>query len=156
MFSNFFKKIFSDQTYNDSSNLDHEETDKKIKIAVTTVLLESVNADNNLSDKELNSIINQLEKRFDLTSEESSRLIELSQKYRNDNTDIWYFTNLLNEHLDKDDKLEIIEMVWRVIYSDGDLDKFEDSVSHKLTGLLHIEHSKFIDIKLKVIDEINS
>lgn len=156
MITNILKKFFSNPEEETTDNLEKIGKYQKLRIAVTTIMIEAVNADDKLSEKELSGIINQLKNRFDLNTEQSKRLIELSQKYRGDNPDIWYFTNLINEHLNKEDKYELIEMVWRVIYSDGELDKYESSISHKLRGLLHIEHSKFIEIKLKVRQDINT
>ncbi len=156
MIGDIIKKIFSNNDEVSNNSLETFGTNKKIRIAIATIMIEAVNADNNLSGIELSGIINLLKERFDLNTEESEQLIELSRKYRDDNPDIWYFTNLINEHLGKEDKYELIEMVWRVIYSDGNVDKYENSVSHKLMGLLHIEHSKFIEIKLKVLEDINN
>jgi len=156
MIGDIIKKIFSNDDEGSNNSLETLGTDQKIRIAITTIMIEAVNADNNLSEIELSGIFNLLRDMFDLNIKESEQLIELSRKYRGDNPDIWYFTNLINEHLGKEDKYELIEMVWRVIYSDGNVDKYENSVSHKLMGLLHIEHSKFIEIKLKVIEDINN
>ena len=154
MIGGILKKIFFKNGQNSSDNFETLATEQKIRIAITAIMIEAVNADGNLTKKELSGIINQIKNRFDLNTEESEHLIKLAQKYRNENPDIWYFTNIINEHLHKDAKYEIIEMVWTVIYSDGNLDKYENSISHKLRGLLHIEHSKFIEIKLKVIKDI--
>jgi uncharacterized tellurite resistance protein B-like protein len=45
----------------------------------------------------------------------------------------------------------VIETVWRVVYSDGILDKHEDYLVHKLADLLHLKHSELIDAKLKIL-----
>jgi uncharacterized tellurite resistance protein B-like protein len=43
-----------------------------------------------------------------------------------------------------------MEMIWEAIYSDGTLDKYENYIAHKLRHLLNLDHTKFIDFKLKV------
>jgi len=48
----------------------------------------------------------------------------------------------------------LMEAVWEVIYSDGSLGEFENYVAQKLYRMLNIDHSKFIELKLKVKNEI--
>jgi uncharacterized tellurite resistance protein B-like protein len=41
-------------------------------------------------------------------------------------------------------------MVWRVVYADGKVDKYEEYLMRKLSFLLNIDHRKMIEAKLKV------
>ncbi len=50
-----------------------------------------------------------------------------------------------------EDKTRLMEMVWRVVYADGKLDKHEDYLVKKMARLLHIRHSEMINAKLKVL-----
>ena len=45
----------------------------------------------------------------------------------------------------------IVEMVWKIAYADGFLDKHEDYLVHKLANLLRLTHKQLIDVKLKII-----
>lgn len=154
MISSILKKFLSNKPGNSGVDLDSINTDEKVKIATCVIILECVSADDHISKEERNSIVEILMDRFDLSRKESEKLIQLSKKHRNDHPGIWYFTNIINEHLNKESKYDLLEMDWRAIYTDGNLDKYERSVSNKLRGLLHIEHSKFINIKLKVQNDI--
>jgi uncharacterized tellurite resistance protein B-like protein len=53
-----------------------------------------------------------------------------------------------------DEKCELMEEVWEIIYSDGTLGEFENYVAQKLYRMLNIDHSKFIELKMKVKNEI--
>ena len=46
-------------------------------------------------------------------------------------------------------KLAILEAVWRVIYVDGKISKYEEHFARKLTNLLWLDHKDFIDAKIK-------
>jgi uncharacterized tellurite resistance protein B-like protein len=48
-----------------------------------------------------------------------------------------------------EEKLQIIENVWRIAYADGRLDKHEDYLVHKLATLLRLSHKQLIEAKLK-------
>ena len=83
-------------------------------------------------------------------------LIDKSTMEKKNSTDLWYFTNLINENLDNEEKYDLMELVWEVIYSDGTLDKFENYIAHKLLNMLNLDHSRFIELKMKVKNEVET
>lgn len=126
---------------------------QKLRVATCVTLLEAVTADNVLSDQELKKIIGLLKSKYEMTDTQVNELVETSVIKRKESSDLWYFTNLINENLSIDEKYDLMEMIWQVIYSDGTLDKYENYIAHKLRNLLNLDHSKFIDIKLRVKGE---
>ena len=68
----------------------------------------------------------------------------------NRSIDLWQFTNLINQNYSTDEKLQIIETMWKIVYADGRLDKHEDYLVHKLSNLLRLTHKQLIDAKLRV------
>ncbi|MDY6951413.1 MAG: TerB family tellurite resistance protein, partial [Thermodesulfobacteriota bacterium] len=58
--------------------------------------------------------------------------------------------NLVNQHYSRQEKIQIIQMVWQIVYADQKLDKHEDYLVHKLSKLLRLTHKELIDAKLKV------
>jgi uncharacterized tellurite resistance protein B-like protein len=144
-----FKSIFDKKSYKEiqKGSIDQQQ---KLKIATCVILLEAVTADDTLSDQELHTIIELLKSKYDMTDTQVNELIETSKREREDSADLWYFTNLINENLTMDEKYDLMVMIWEAIYSDGTLDKYENYIAHKLRNLLNLDHTKFIDIKLKV------
>ena len=65
--------------------------------------------------------------------------------------DYWQFARLINENYTMDEKVALIEMLWRIVYLDGNLDKHEDYLMHKLSRLLRLHHKQLIDAKKKVL-----
>jgi uncharacterized tellurite resistance protein B-like protein len=49
-----------------------------------------------------------------------------------------------------------MEGIWRVIYADGTLDKYEDALARQLATLLRLDHKDVIDRKLLVLDEVKA
>ena len=139
-----------DDSVESEKGIDHQ---RKLRIATSVILLEAVTADSNLSEIEDQKVRNLLKEKFDVSDTEVDELINSSKNERQGSTDLWYFTNLINESLSIEEKYNLLEMIWEVIYSDKTLDKFENYVAHKLLNLLKLDHSRFIDIKLKVRDK---
>ena len=63
---------------------------------------------------------------------------------------LWQFTNAINEQFTKEQRISLIESIWKVIYTDDTLDKHEDYLVHKLQNLLRLSHKELIDAKLRV------
>lgn len=144
-----FKKIFNGSKKEESA----EDRELKLRVATSVILLEAATADSNFSPQEQEKIIEILKSRFQMNDESVKELIDESENERKNSTDLWYFTDLLNENLNNEEKYNLMELVWEVIYSDGTLDKFENYIAHKLLNMLNLDHSKFIELKLKVKNE---
>ncbi len=96
-------------------------------------------------------VFNIIKKDYHLSDEHTAALIEAADEELKRSIDLWKFARLINQNYSTDEKIQIIEMVWRVIYTDGKLDKHEDYLVHKLANLLRLTHNELIDAKLKVI-----
>ncbi len=147
-----FKNIF------DGSNKEQNDGDRELKLRVATcvLLLEAATADSNFSSEEQEKIIQILKSRFQMDDTSVKELIDKSTMGKKNSTDLWYFTNLINENLDNEEKYDLMELVWEVIYSDGTLDKFENYIAHKLLNMLNLDHSRFIELKMKVKNEVGT
>ncbi len=141
---------------NQSSDvLSSAEREERIKVATCVILIESATADEHFSNEEQQKVINILKTEFNLTDDAVRELIEESETQRQNTSDLWYFTDQINQNFTNEEKYELMEKVWEVIYSDGTLDKYENYMAHKLSNLLRIDHSKFIELKMQVKEKLN-
>jgi uncharacterized tellurite resistance protein B-like protein len=122
-----------------------------IRIATCALLLEMANIDGEFSDSERDRIISILKRDYQLSEEHALELIKAANEELDGSVDLWTFTNLINRNYPLEEKIRIIEMVWKIAYTDGKLDKYEDYFVHKLAKLLHLTHKQLIEAKLKVI-----
>ena len=143
------KKFFGKSTIDSPGNIEGEKT-HDIRVASCALLIEMSNIDGEFSESERESIISVLKKDYDLTDENAIALIEASNEELKGSIDLWQFTNLINQNYSMEEKLRIIETVWRIAYTDGKLDKHEDYLVHKLAKLLRLTHKQLIEAKLKV------
>ena len=121
-----------------------------VRIATCALLLEMANIDGQFNESERDSIICILKEDYQLSDEHTMALIETADEELNRSVDLWQFTNLINQNYSTDEKLQIIETIWKIVYADGRLDKHEDYLVHKLSNLLRLTHKQLIDAKLKV------
>ena len=142
------KKFFGKMTKNGSTG--REESFHDIRIATCALLLEMSQIDGDFSKSERESILSAIRKDYHVSDEHAAAILEAADEELKGNLDLWQFTNLINRNYTPEEKIEIIEMVWRIAYTDGKLDKHEDFLVHKLADLLHLTHRQLIDAKIKV------
>jgi uncharacterized tellurite resistance protein B-like protein len=66
--------------------------------------------------------------------------------------DLWQFASLINANYSNEEKIEIIETLWRIVYVDGKMDEHEHYLMNKLQNLLRLTHEQLITAKLKVLN----
>jgi len=122
-----------------------------IRVATCALLLEMATIDGEFSDSERNSILSILKGNFQLSDAYATQLLEVSNEELDRSIDLWQFTNLINENFSEEEKIQTIEMIWKIIYIDGKLDSHEDYLVHKLATLLRLSHQQLIDAKMKIL-----
>ncbi len=141
---NSLQKIFNGQTP------DHERGVDDLRIATCVLLLEAAHADRDFSTEEKDRITDLIAKRFNLSAEETVKLLAAAEREREQRDDLYYFARLVNEQFNRGRKLAIIELLWDVVYSDHVLEAHEDALMHKFGNLLGIRHDELIALKVKV------
>ena len=123
--------------------------EEQTRIAASVILLEAAYADHECTDEELDHVISTMRSDFNLSKKHAEDLLELAHRERRQAVDLFEFTNHINNEFSKQEKKEVLEAVWRIIHSDGLLEKHEDHFARKLTHLLRLSHNDMIDAKLK-------
>ncbi len=119
-------------------------------VATCALLLEIANIDGEFSEKEQERILSILESHFHLSGDLAKELMKKAGEELENSIDLWRFTNLINQNYSRNEKMGVVEMIWRVVFADETLDKHEDYLMHKLAKLLRLSHKDLIDAKMKV------
>lgn len=127
---------------------------QRTRIAASVILLEAAHADHECTEEELEHIIQTLRLDFDLSQQHAEDLLELAHCQRSQAVDLFEFTNHINNEFSRLEKEAVLEAVWRIIYTDGQLEKHEDHFVRKLTHLLRLTHKDMINAKLRARDKL--
>jgi len=122
----------------------------KLKVAAAAIFLEIAQSDSHFAREEFTAIREILKSSFQIREEDIREIIRVAQEERKKSTDLYRFTNLINEHLTREEKLGMMEKIWQVVYADGIMHKYEDYLAHKLAALLRLNHAEMIAAKMKV------
>jgi uncharacterized tellurite resistance protein B-like protein len=91
-------------------------------------------------------------RKFGLDDAESRQLIELAEAEAADAHDLYQFTRQVNAAFTPEQKVRLIEELWRVAWSDDVLHRYEEHLIRKVADLIYVPHSAFIAAKLRVQD----
>ena len=125
---------------------------QRTRLAVSALLLEIAAADFDADQQERQAIINIVTNQFGLGGAEADELIALAEQEHHISTDYFQFTRLINEHYSASQKVELVELLWRVAFADGELHHYEEHVIRRLADLLHVSHRDFISAKHRAIE----
>ena len=120
---------------------------------VAALLIHAAKIDENYSPAE-EEIIKRALLRIGASSENVSKIIADGKKIEEDSNQILYFTKEV-KNMEQENKIKIIETLWRIIYSNNDADIYETNLMRRLTGLLYVDNKLMGDIKDKIKKEIS-
>ena len=146
---NFFKKIFKTEE-SEKPTLDDKTSTK----ACIALLLETSMADEVLDESELQALKNTLQKDFLIDEDEIDELINLAKENVQDSTSLYEFTRDINDNFDATERVKLIESMWKIAYADGNIDKYEEHIIRKVSNLIYVAHSDFINAKLSAKEKI--
>jgi uncharacterized tellurite resistance protein B-like protein len=126
------------------------ETGHDILVATCALLVEIARIDNTFTQEEMTTILSILKEKYGLSKQNADALIAEAEKQLEESVDLWQFASLINENYSNEEKMEIIEILWRIVYVDGKMDQYEHYLMNKMKNLLRISHDQLIDAKLKV------
>jgi uncharacterized tellurite resistance protein B-like protein len=131
----------------------NKDPEKALQRACAMLLMEVSRADFDISKSEKDKVTKLLKSLFDLSDATLAELVEYSEDKSEKHTSVHPFTSLINEHYEYEQRVNLVALMWKVAYADGDLDKYEDSVIRKVAELLYIRHSDFVRTKLEASEQ---
>ena len=114
-------------------------------------MIHAAKIDENYSDKEA-KIIQQTLINIGVKKEDINEILEKGKKIEEDSNQILDFTKEV-KNMDTNKKIEIVENLWRIVYSNNKADIYETSLMRKLAGLLYIDSDVMGNIKTKIKKE---
>jgi uncharacterized tellurite resistance protein B-like protein len=145
-------KRFFNKTATKVSEATGGDAEHDIRVATCALFVEMARIDEKFTEAEMNTILSILRETYGLSAEHADALIAEAESELEQSVDLWQFARLINENYSNEEKIEIIETLWRIVYVDGKMDQYEHYLMNKLQNLLRLTHEQLIAAKLKVLD----
>ena len=120
-------------------------------IKVAALLIHAAKIDENYSETE-NQIIKKALLEVGANNQNIDKILLNAKKIEESSNQILEFTKEV-KNMEEHNKLKIVETLWRIIYSNNEIDIYESNLMRRLTGLLYINNKTMGDIKEKIKEE---
>ncbi len=141
----FIKKFFNNNETSDSTN-----PKQKIQIATAALFIEIAKSDNHFSKEEFIIFKNIIKEMFNLKDEELEELLDLTEERIIKSVSLYEFTDVINNHFNENEKFELVKNLWKLIYADNVLNKYEEHLIRIISNNLKLSHRDMIAAKLSV------
>ncbi len=120
-------------------------------VLIGALFVHAAKMDENYTDKEKAIILKALTDISDKKSNDLNDILKVAERKESESNHILEFTKKI-KIFDKNFRLKILEVLWKIIYSDGISDMYESTLMRRVSGLLYISDKEAGDIKLSTIN----
>ena len=147
---NFLKNILNNQNSQENIN-----NNKNLEL-LCGLMVEAAYTDNKIDEIELNKIKSSLINLFHEDPEEVNSVLREAEKNKNNTKSLYHYTSFINKNFEHDKKLLLIEALWEIVLSDGEVHDFESNLIRRLAGLLYISDVDSGNAKKRALDKNNN
>ena len=118
---------------------------------IAALLIYAAKIDENFTEKE-EQIIERTLAKIGTDNEKIKKIIQDAKVIEENSNQILEFTKEV-KNMSEENKIKIVEALWRIIYSNKKADIFEANLMRRLSGLLYIDNKTMGFIKEKIKKE---
>src|ERR1700716_4430813 len=133
-----------------TTHQDRAFDDTGYRLAATALLVHVISLDGEPSEIEKRKLHSLIESRFGLAPGAADQLIASATLVEGEAVDLYHFTSVIMRSVDDEGRLRIVEMMWELVYADGQVSEFEDHVAWRAADLLGVSSGDPIDLKHRV------
>ncbi|ESR23895.1 TerB family tellurite resistance protein [Lutibaculum baratangense] len=123
------------------------------RIAAAALAVHAIAIDGEVDEEERRKLRAVLSEQYHLDDEETEALIKEARRRDLEAVDLYTFTSVLKRSLDEEQRVEIVEMLWRLVYADGQVHEFEDNLVWRVAELLGVSARDRMLLRKQVTDE---
>ena len=121
----------------------------QVRLSTAVLLVEMMRADPGLDAAERDAVVAALHGQFDLRADEIDALLVLASQTAQSANDYFTFTSRINDAFSMEQKIDMVEHMWRVAYADGVLGAHENHLMRRMADLLYIPQGAYVHAKMR-------
>ncbi|MDR3436331.1 TerB family tellurite resistance protein [Telmatospirillum sp.] len=128
-----FKSLFFGE-----SGAVHAVAADDVRLAAAALLVEAATVDGSLEGVEGALVLKLLGERFHMSDEAARALLAQASALQKQSNQLFPFTKVIVEKFDFPQRINVIEMLWEVVFANGQLHDYEASLVRRVAGLLFV------------------
>ena len=117
------------------------------------LMIEAAFTDGEIDENELNNIKSSLVNVFEEDLNEVTHILNEALKNKNNSKSLYYYTSYINKNFTDEKKLLLIEVLWEIVLSDGEVHDYESNLIRRLAGLLYISDVNSGNARKRALDK---
>jgi len=123
-------------------------------LAVAALLVEVLRADYNVGPDERREVVRSVSAMLKLDAAAAEDLTAEAERHADQSHDLYQFTSQVNRTFSDEEKVALLEALWRVAQADAIVHKYEEHLIRRVADLIHVSHRGFIAAKLRAAGEL--
>ena len=140
---------------NNQDSKEDEDYNKNLEL-LCGLMIEAAYSDGQIETNELDKIKSCLVNIFQEDINEVNLVLEEAEKNKNNSKSLHHYTSYINKNFDSDKKILLIEVLWEIILSDGEVHDFESNLIRRLAGLLYISDVNSGNARKRALDKLSN
>ena len=136
---NFFKK--------QNQNVAKNEPSFEIELTAAVLAYEIARSDGDIDKDELSVLMEEIEKIATKVGKEGLEILKIVENYSKDSVSFYEFIEDINKNYSKEEKLSLLNFLWKTAYADGRLDVDEERIVRRVADLIMIKDIEVLKLK---------
>ena len=124
------------------------------RLSVAAILVHIIAVDGVVTADEKRRLREVLASHYQLTPRETEELVEEASRREDDAVDLYGFTSVLKRELDEAGRRDMVELMWEMVYADGEVSEFEDNVVWRVAELIGVSTRERVEIRQRIAAKI--
>ena len=108
------------------------------QLAAAVLMVEAARMDGDFDESERRVIERIVQHHFGLDESETDALLTAAMETHDEANQLVGFTRTIKEAYSEPERIEVIEMLWEVVYADDELHHYEANLLRRIAGLLYV------------------
>ena len=132
------------------SSAEEAQRPDPVAVAACALLLEIAHADDVFAPEERERILRAVREDLGVPADDVDEVVRLAEEERRESVDLYQFTKLVGEKFTRDQRLRLVEVIWGVVYADGELSAVENQLARRIAELLGFQHPEVQAVRERV------
>tara|TARA_B100000530_G_C15569025_1_gene333704 strand:+ start:98 stop:529 length:432 start_codon:yes stop_codon:yes gene_type:complete len=126
-----------------------EDQQQNFEIELTAAVLayEIARSDGEISNDELSLLMQEIEKISQKVGKDAIEILNIVEMYSKDSVSFHDFIEDINKSYSKDEKISLLDFMWKIAYADGKLDVDEERLVRRVADLIKIKDIEVLKLK---------
>ena len=135
----FFKK--------EKEENENKQSDFEMELTAAVLAYEIARSDGEISNDELSLLMQEIEKISIKVGRDAKEILNMVEIYSKDSVSFHDFIEDINKSYSKEDKISLLNFMWKTAYADGKLDVDEERLVRRVADLIKIKDIEVLKLK---------